>query len=459
MKKDKKFGLDLTQGSIPVLLLRFAWPFLAAGLVSALYGAVDLFVVGHFSGQEVIAGVSTGSQVMNIVFACTIGICTGGTVLVGRKIGERDDEGCARAVGTFLFVGVLLAVFVTAIIAIFRQPLLTALQTPDEARPAALSYLAFTIIGIPFSIGYNVICAIARGLGNSSTPSIVGAIGAGANIVLDFIFAGALGWGAMGVALATSVSQFVTFSVIGIWLIRRRFPFAFKKRDFGFHKESFASIFKVGVPLWLQDLLVTLSFMIITGIVNAMGVVAGASVGLISKVFSLGGMIPQSFGSALAAVSAQNLGAGKRDRALRALKYGIGYSLAIEIVLCALCQIIPEQICGIFANGKPEVVLGAANYLRTFSIDLMLVSFVFCMNSFLSGCGMSSVSMVHSMIATFGVRIPLSFLFTSLTDDVNRGLFLLGLASPIASVPSIVICVVFIYMYNRKQKRLATVVT
>jgi putative MATE family efflux protein len=448
---DRKYGLDLTEGSVKSLLPRFAWPFIASGIVSALYGAVDLFVIGYYTAEEVISGVSTGTQVMMIMYTFTIALGTGGTVLVGRRLGERDYPGCARASGTFMTIGLIVALALTVGIVLALYPLLSVMQTPAAAMPSAVNYVLFAAIGIPFNVGYSVISAVARGLGDAKTPSVVGAVGAAANIALDFLFVGAFGWAETGVALATSISQLVTFVAIGAWLLRRKFPFPFAKSDFRLHAPSAASIFKVGIPLWLQEILVHISFMIITGIVNDMGVVEGAAVGLISKVFSLAGLFPLAVGNAVAAMAAQNLGAGRRDRALSSLRWGIFYSLAIELVAFAACQLAPLPIMELFARGKPELILGAASHLRSFSIDLLLISFVFNLNAYLSGCGKSNVVMLHSMASTFAVRVPLSFLFAKLAGDANFRLFALGFAAPTASLLSIGICVIFILRHNRKQ--------
>jgi putative MATE family efflux protein len=447
--KEKNYGLDLTSGRISTLLLRFAGPFLAAGLVTALYGAVDLFVVGQYTDQDVISGVSTGTQIMNIVYTATIGLGTGGTVLMAHRIGERDKAGSARAAGSILLTGVALMVFMTTVMWFLREILLTALNTPPEARPSASNFVKLATIGVPFNVGFNIISSLARGLGNSRAPSVVGAIGCVVNIALALLFVGALRMRETGVALATVLAQVSTFVIIGVWLLRKKFPFPFGRGDFRVDWPSVGRIFWVGTPLWLQELLVTGSFMIITGLVNVMGVVASASVGIIAKVFSLGGIFPLSFGNAVSAMTAQNLGAGKRDRALRALRFGILYSLIIEALLCAYCQISPESITALFAKELP-VIEGAAAYLRAFSLDLMLISFIFCINAYLSGHGKSIVSMIHSVAATFGVRVPLSIVFSRMQGvDLNTQLYYLGFAAPIASVLSITICVIYIIRLNR----------
>jgi putative MATE family efflux protein len=447
----RKYGLDLTQGRISALLPRFAWPFIASGIMSALYGAVDLFVIGYFTPEEIISGVSTGTQVLMIVYTFTIALGTGGTVLVGRRMGERDDAGCARAAGTFMTVGLIAAAAITAAIALTASPMLTLLRTPELARPSAMNYVLFAAIGIPFNFGYSVISAIARGLGNAKVPSIVGGLGAAANIVLDFLFVGAFGWAEMGVALATSLSQLLTFVVIGAWLLKRKFPFPFAKRDFKPHAPSAASIFKVGIPLWMQEILVHISFMIITGIVNDMGVVESAAVGLIAKVFSLVGLFPMAISNAVAAIAAQNLGAMRRDRAIAATRWGIFYSLVIELIALIACQAAPDAIMALFANGKPEVIAGAAAHLRSFSIDLLLISFVFNLNAYLSSCGKSNIAMLHSMVSTFAVRVPLSLLFAGVAGTMSFRLFMLGFAAPIASLPSIAICIIYIAVFDKKR--------
>lgn len=452
IKKDKRYGLDLTEGSVQKVLLRFAWPFLVSGIITALYGAVDMFVISYFTTEEIIAGVSTGTMVTTIIYTFIVGISTGGTVLIGRKVGEKDDEGCAKASGTLMTVGLILGVVLTIGLYAVMEPLLKVLHTPEAAMPSARVYVKFVTIGVPFTVGFNVISAIARGLGNSTVPSVIGAIGAVMNIVLDLLFVAVFKMAEDGVAIATSVSQIATFVIIGIWLLKKKFPFAFTKAHFRPHKPSLLSIVKVGVPLWLQELLIHISFLIITAIINDMGVVASASVGLVNKVFNLGAIIPSAVGSAIAAISAQNIGAGKRDRALKALKYGIIYSMIIEVALVAWAVIAPETITALFAEGKTEVIKGSAAHLRSFSLDLLLISIVFCINAHLNACGKANFTTIHSLISTFVIRVPVSFLFAQIEGDVYQSLFLLGFAAPLATVGSLFICIPYLIWYERRQR-------
>ncbi|MDR3278501.1 MAG: MATE family efflux transporter, partial [Oscillospiraceae bacterium] len=271
----------------------------------------------------------------------------------------------------------------------------------------------------------------------------------------DFLFVGAFHMAEVGVAVATAAAQLSTFVIIGLWLLKIKFPFPFSKKNFKIDFGSVKSIFKVSLPLWLQELLVSVSFMIIAALVNSMGVVASASVGIIAKVFNLGGIFPLAIGNAIAAMAAQNLGAGRRDRALKALGWGVAYSLIIDVAFCIYCQIAPETITAAFATQEP-VIAGAAAYLRSFSIDLVFVALIFCTNAYLNGCGKSLVTMIHSLAATFGLRVPLSIVFAGLTGlTLNTQLYYLGFAAPIASVLSIVICLAYIYRQEKAHRKLS----
>ena len=452
-KKNKRYGLDLTEGSVQKVLLRFAWPFLVSGIITAMYGAVDMFVISRYMQGEVISGVATGTMVIQIVYTFIIAISTGGTVLIGRKIGEKDDEGCAKGAGTLMTLGLFLGLLLTGLIFVALEPILKLMRTPVDALPHARIYVRLAATGIPFTVGFNIISAIARGFGNSTVPSIIGVIGAILHIILDLLFVAVLGMEEDGVAIATAISQMTTLIIIGIWILKKRFPFAFHKHHFKPHGKSLVSIIKVAIPLWLQEILIHISFMVIMTIINDMGVVASASVGLINRVFSLGAVIPSAVGSAIAAITAQNIGANKRARALKSLKFGIIYCLIVEGLLVIWAQIAPEMITSFFAEGKQEVVIGAAAHLRSFSLDLLLVPIIFCFNAYLNACGKANFTMIHSLFGTFVVRVPFSFLFARIGNDVNHSLFLLGLTSPMATLASLCICVPFMIWFERKQKQ------
>ena len=450
--KEKRYGIDLTQGRVSTMLLRFAWPFVAANLVNALHGVISMLVVGQFTSTEVIAGVSTGTQMMFPLFPFIQGVGTAGTVLIGRCIGEKDDDAGRRAVGSFAFVSAVLVAVLTLLMIFGREPLIAALKTPAEAVSSARRYVKLCTIGVPFNTAYGMLCAVARGMGNSKAPSIAAGVSCAVNIALSLLLVGVFGLAEAGVAIATSIAQFLGFVVIGLWILIRKFPFAFSSKDLKADPASVKFILRVGFPLVLQELLISISFMINQNRVNNLGVEAAASVGVVQRIFNVAGVIPNSFGAAIAAVTAQNIGAGKRDRAAASMKWGILYAAMINAVILLFCQISPSAITSIFAKDQ-NIVDGAASYLRSFSIDGLCVAFVFCMNAYLSGCGKSKVSMWHSLATAFLLRVPLSIYVTGIPGlELNTRLLYLGFVSPLASMVSVFAVLVYIVWYNKKSE-------
>lgn len=181
----------------------------------------------------------------------------------------------------------------------------------------------------------------------------------------------------------------------------------------------------LGAPIALQDALINVSFLLITVIVNQMGVIASASLGVVEKIIVFAMLPPMAISSAVATMTAQNYGAKLISRMNRCLYSGIGMALVFGLSVCIYSQFLPETLHGEYSRTNPAVVAVRAEYLRGYSIDCVLVSFVFCINSYFSGQGNSVFPMIHSMIATFLVRIPLSYLF-SLIDPSS--LFIMGFA-------------------------------
>ena len=436
---------QLTEGRIGPALLRFSFPFLLSSLLQALYGAVDLLVTGQFAGTAAQAAVATGTQIMQIVTGITLGLSTGVTVLIGHKVGARNDEEAAQAVGSGTVTLMVMALILTPILLFSTNSLVALMQVPADAVVPARHYIFTCACGIPFIVGYHMISAIFRGLGDSKTPLLFIAIACGINIAADLILVGPAGLGAFGAALATVGAQTISFLLALLYIKKRGFPFPFHLRHLRPHRESVLRIVKVGSPLALQEALVTLSFLIITAIVNSISLTASASVGIVEKIIYFTMLPPLSFGSAVAAMSAQNIGAGKPQRAFQTVRCGILFSLIFGVVVCVYCQFLPQSLTALFSKDA-SVVAMAATYLRTYSLDCIMVSFVFPLNSYFSGLGRSVIVMAHSLITTFAVRIPISYL---MSKTVTTSLLGMGFAPPTASLASIAILLVY-FLYLRK---------
>lgn len=440
--------LDLTQGSVPKVLLQFALPFLLANLLQALYGGADLFVVGQYDDAASVAGVAIGSQVMQTITGIILGLTTGTTILIAIATGGRNDREAASTIGTSACFFTLAGVILAAIMVALHGHIAELMHTPAEAMADTRHYILICSAGIPFIMGYNVVCGVLRGLGDSRSPLYFVGIACVINIAFDFLLVGAFGMRAAGAAIATVFSQGVSFVAALAFLRKRGFHFDFSRNDIRFNRRLSGRILKLGAPIALQDALVNVSFLLITVIVNQMGVVASAALGVLEKIVVFAMLPPTAMASAVATMTAQNYGAGLTGRMTGCLKAGIAMSLVFGVSVCAYSQVLPETLTTIFTTDIAVVNMGV-DYLRGYSLDCILVCFVFCINSHFSGQGNSWFPMLHSMAATFMVRIPLSYLFSHINPS---SLLLMGYAPPISTLFSLLICALYLRHNNRKMK-------
>ena len=257
---------------------------------------------------------------------------------------------------------------------------------------------------------------------------------------------GAFHLGPTGAAIATVTAQGVSFTIALWFLYRRGFHFEFTRRDIRLNRVLSKRVLTLGAPIALQDALINVSFLIITVIVNQMGVIASASLGIVEKIIVFAMLPPMAISSAVATMTAQNYGAGLIQRMNKCLLSGIGFALIFGLSVCLYSQFLPETLTAFFTK-DPAVVTMAAEYLRGYSIDCVVVSFVFCINSYFSGQGNSLFPMIHSLIATLLFRIPLSHWFSQIDSS---SLFIMGFAPPISTVVSLFICIWYL-RYTRKR--------
>lgn len=430
----------LTEGRIIPALLSFTGPFLLAGILQALYGAVDLLIIGQFCDSAQVAAAAIGGQVMQTVTGIVMGISTGGTVVIGQYIGARQKERAASAVGSLTALFLVLAAAVTVLMVLLVKPIAAVMQTPAQAMEPTVDYLLICSLGVPFIAGYNGISGVFRGFGDSKTPLYFIALACAVNIALDLLLVAGFSLGAAGAAAATAAAQGISFAAGIFYLIKKGLPVPFTKKQIGFHGGQALRILRIGSPIAVQDALVNISFLIITAIINTMGLAASASVGIDEKIIIFAMLVPTSFASAVSVMTAQNIGAGRMDRAKKGLWTGVGFSFIFGLAFWLYCQFSAESLTALFSK-DPQVIAMAALYLKNYAIDCMLVAFIFCANAFFSGCGYSLFSLIHSLLATFGVRVPVSY-FLSKVPGIT--LFEMGFVPPLATCLSVVLCLLYL---------------
>ncbi len=441
--------LDFTNGKILSPLMRFALPVFAALLLQAMYGAVDLIVVGQYAQTADVSAVATGSQIMHTITGVLVGLSTGITVLVGQKIGEGQPQVAGRAIGSGIALFAGIAAVCTAVFVACASPIASLMQAPAEAFAPTVDYVRICSAGTVFIIAFNVLGSIFRGIGDSKMPLITVAIACVANIFGDLLLVAGCGMGSAGAAWATVGAQAISVILSFLIIRRRELPFTFSRRDIRADKVLTRQILKIGIPISLQDLLVSISFLVIMAIVNSLGVVKSAGVGVAEKLCAFIMLIPSAYSQSMSAFVAQNIGAGKPARANKALWCGIFTSLAAGVVVGYLSFFHGDLLSAIFAN-KPDVIAASASYLKAYAIDCLFTSFLFCLIGYFSGRGNTVFVLLQGVIGAFCVRIPVSFLVSRIP---GVELFYIGLATPSSTVVQIIMCLIFYVIVNRRDRK------
>lgn len=440
---------DLTSGSVWKNIVYFSLPYLLSYFLQTLYGLADLFIVGQFDGVASTTAVSIGSQVMHMLTVMIVGLAMGTTVNIGRAVGARDSQKASKVVGntTVLFVGV--SVVLAVVLLVLVQPIVRVMSTPAEAVEGTVRYLTICFIGIPFITAYNVIASIFRGLGDSKSPMYFIAVACVANIALDYLFIGALQMGPAGAALGTTLSQTISVAVSLLVILKKKTGISVKRADFRPERVTMGQVLKIGVPIAAQDGFIQVAFIIITIIANRRGLSVAAAVGIVEKIISFLFLVPSSMLSTVSALGAQNMGAGKYERADQILRYAMGIAVGFGLIVSLLIQIIAGPVVGLFTTDATVILLGA-QYIRGYIWDCIFAGVHFSFSGYFCAYGKSEISFVHNLIAILCVRIPGVYLTSKIFPDT---LFPMGLATATGSLLSVIICMIAFGWLKRKENK------
>ena len=440
----------ILRGRIFPPLIRFAIPLLLAILLQALYGAVDLFVVGKFGDTASVSAVSNGSQIMHTVTGIITGLTMGVTVLTGHAVGAEDDDRAARIVGGMIRLFSVVAILITALMVIFTREISQFMNVPPEAMAKTVAYVRICSAGTVFIVAFNAISGLFRGLGDSKSPLLFIGIACVVNVIADLLLVGVFKMDAAGAAYATIFAQAVSvvFSVLRIR--RKKLPFRVRKEHIISPKGTERDILAAGGPLAMQDFLVSTSFLIILAIINEFGLVASASLGIAEKLFLFLAIVPMSFMSALSAFVAQNVGARQERRALDAMKIAMGISFVFGMGVAALAVFKGSALANIFED-DPLVIATAAEYLRSSGLEYAVIAFTFCFLGYFNGIGKTGFVMAEGLVSSFVFRIPLSYYLSRLPDT---NLYIIGFAVPLSALSSLAMCIIYFFIVRRARLKL-----
>ena len=437
---------DFVKGKIYKPLIKFALPVLFAVLLQSLYGAVDLLVVGQFSDSANVSAVATASQIVQTITVVITDIAMGTTILLGQMIGEGKRDRAGYVVGSSIAMFIVLGLIISIAMQFLAGRAAAAMNVPEAAYSQTVAYTRICCGGAVFIVAYNVLGSIFRGIGNSRVPLIAVAIAAVFNVFGDILFVAGFHMGAAGAAYATVMSQALSV-VLSFFIIKKMgLPFEFSLKMIRFDRNLIGRVVSLGIPIALQDLLVSISFLIIMAIVNSIGVVASAGVGVAERLCGFIMLVPSAFMQSMSAFVAQNYGAGRMDRAVKALRYAIATSFICGVIL-GYCAFFHGNVMSSVFSKDSQVIAASADYLRAYAIDCLFTAFLFCFMGFFNGIGKTKFVMIQGIAGAFGVRVPVSF---AMSRIVPVSLFKIGLATPCSTVVQITACGIYMAVLKKR---------
>ena len=417
---------DFTTGNVNRQLITFAMPMFLSHLLQIVYNMADMVIVGQTLGKVGLSAISVGGDIMNCMTFIAMGFSSAGQVLIAHYIGAKQHDKLSRFVATMSVALLGFACCITGFSLLFRREIMELMHTPPEAFAEALSYAGISMAGIVFVYGYNAVSAILRGMGDAKHPFYFISLAAMLNIVLDIIFVMEMGTGAKGAALATILSQGVSF-LLCIWFIytnRQRYHLSLTLGQFFRpEKEMLVSLLKLGVPMAIKNAAVQFSKMFVNSWVNSFGVAVSAFAGVANKINMSVNMMSNSVNTAGASMVGQNIGAGQYDRVRQVVFAVYRIMIAVAVAASFIIYWFPERVYGIFTD-DPAVLRIGYEY-----IPIAVLAFFSCAgrsgsNALINGSGNSRVNFVTAVFDGIVLRLGLSVLFGIVLDMKYMGFWL-----------------------------------
>lgn len=417
---------DFTTGNVNRQLITFAMPMFLSHLLQIVYNMADMIIVGQTLGKVGLSAISVGGDIMNCMTFIAMGFSSAGQVLIAQYIGARQHDKLSRFVATMGTALLGFACCVTGLGLLFRREIMELMHTPPEAFAEALSYAGISMAGIVFVYGYNAVSAILRGMGDAKHPFYFISLAALLNIALDLVFVLKLGMGTRGAALATIISQGVSFLLCAAFICknRKRYHLSLTIGQFVHpEKEMLLSLLKLGVPMAIKNAAVQFSKMFVNSWINSFGVAVSAFAGIANKINMSVNMMSNSINTAGSSMVGQNIGAGKYDR-VRQIMFAVYRIMAVVAVAASLViYFFPEQVYGIFTD-DPSVIRIGYEY-----IPIAILAFFSCAgrsgsNALINGSGNSRVNFVTAIFDGIVLRLGLSVLFGIVLDMKYMGFWL-----------------------------------
>ena len=441
---------SLLTGSVPKKLVVFAFPLLLANILQSFYNVVDMLVVGRIVGDTGLAAIGNASKLCYIINSICIGMTMGGAVLIAQYKGADDKKGQAESFQMLALLSLVSSLLVTIVSLATYQPLFKMLNVPADTYQDACGYMKIICCGTVFVFGYNAVCSVLKGLGDSKSPLYFVGIATIINVVLDFILVGPFGMGTAGAACATITAQGISFVISLFYLKRHKIFFSMEtQRKFMFQWDKLTAILKVGLPTAIQMVVVNTAYLLVTGMLNQFGTAVSAAFNVGLQINTFAGMPCWAIGQAVTAMVGQCMGAGQVKRIRKVVKISLLMNVAVTLVVVISIQIFAKPLILLFGSTSPEVVNDGVYYLRICcGFNSLIYAAMYTLDSFAIGVGAANVAMINALLDAVIVRLPMSWILAFALNMGFPGIYYGQALSPV--LPAIV---GLLYFMSKKWER------
>lgn len=402
---------DMTSGSELRHIILFTLPLLVGNLLQQVYNIADTIIVGRYLGDDALAAVGATGSITYFFYTLCLGLATGAGVIISQYYGSAQYGKLRSAVFNSAVVTAIFGIFITVAAVILTEPVLRLLNTPEALLPTSVEYMRIAVSGTICVAAYNWIFAVMRSLGDSRTPLLFLGIASVLNVGLDLLFVMVFNFGAAGAAAATVASQGLSAVMCIIFGFTRNEQLRFSRGDIHIDRQECLLCVKTGVPIALQNGMISVSMIAIQRVTNGFGENVMAAYTATMRIEQL---IQQPFSSLNAAVSTftgQNIGAEKSDRAVRGYKLGLRISTVTALAIMTVFLVFAELLVGCFVSSPDSIAAGAAG-LRITSCFYVFLGIIHVTRGFLNGAGDTGYAMVNGFAEVIS-RVGLSLLLTN----------------------------------------------
>lgn len=394
----------MTEGSVVKNILFFSVPLILGNLLQQLYNTVDSIIVGNYVGSNALAAIGSSTSLVYLLIAFSQGVSVGAGVVISQRLGQKNKEGVQTSVHTALALAGILGIILTVGGILFSKEILLWMNTPEEVLTDAVTYLRLYSAGMVFNVVYNMAAGILNAAGNSRRSLGYLAIASVTNLILDLVFIVGMKTGIAGAAIATNIGQMIS-CVLAIWfLVRAQTDYKVYLNKIKIHKSTAGLIIKIGLPTGFQNMVISLSNILVQSSVNSFGANAMAGFGAYMKVDGFNVLPVTSFGMAATTFVGQNFGAGKTERVKRGMWITLGIGILYTITTGILLLIFSETIMYLFSNDSAVIAYGQ-QAMHFFCPFYWVLSILHALSGTVRGTGKSIPPMVVLLISLCFFRV------------------------------------------------------